>query len=441
MQQQALTQEKKTAFYLHAQNPFFHGFLRHQIDPGALAGGIFRLSDCEAILPDGTVVMAENAVSGGLERELEPLRETARAAKPITLYLGVPTVRPDKPAVGDPGEEIVPPPRFIREQRTVHDMARPDQATETAIDHLLLNARILVTDVERQGYETISCGRVIYERDAFVPDPRWLPPLARVVRGSQLWRLADGLVSELRQAIRNLTLAGLGEMGRGGAPLEMRTVAAILGTNVTGLEALLNGEAGSYAFYHELCRLLGGMCGMPHQRELEPAAPPPYTHEDPSGVFLPLMEQIRGLLPVPSAVRRYEFSLREDRYELAFDPAWEAQDLYLSARGDDVTQVLEWIQNAIVCSPESLDAHYKARSRGIPRRHIETPSADIEVKAQGGVVFSLGIGEGRKDLVRKIISERTLVVGEGRAPAGTGTTERPEELALLIPESVHDGSE
>ncbi len=432
-QQQELFRERAFAFAMKARFPFAYGFLTYNVDTGALPAGVFRFSECEAVLPDGACVTTRDAANA-LERHLEPLREEMRKSrKPLLLYLGVPDIRTDSAAVGAPGEKIVPPPRFLHHERKVFDIARPDQQTETTINCLRLNARILVNDVEREGHTVIPCARLKYERDAFVIDEKWIPPLIRVSKLSSLWEMLDRFVGEIRQTIRTLTPGA--QPIRGGQPLELRAVASTLGAGAAGLEALLSCEAPPGAYYVELSRLLGAMCGLPASAGLEPQKPPEYRHEDLSALFSSLLDMIRALFPVRCAVEKLPFTLEGDRYVIAFKPEWQNRDLFLAARGADAADLVKWVDRAVVCSPRKFDDHWRARDRGIPRRHTPIPSPEIEIKAEGAAVFALSLKECREQVVRSIVEEQALIVREGRFQEKEAVPPRPDELALLIPES------
>lgn len=384
-------------------------------------------------MPDGALVTVRDA-AGVLERRLDPLRESMRASRtPLTLYLGIPRLRADAAAVGAPGEEMVPPPRFIRHDRTVGDLANPGPQTEAVVGFMRLNARILAGDSEREGCITLPCARLRYERDAFVLDERWIPPLVRVTRMTPLWDLLDRFAGEIRQTLRTLA-SNLGQAG-GGHPLEIRAAAGVLGAGVAALEGLLSCECAPHVYYAELCRLLGAMCGFPASPGLEPGKPPDYRHENLMDVFAGLMGMIRPLLPTRSTAERFTFTQEDDRYVIAFKPEWETRDLYLAVRCADENDAIRWIERAVICSPGKLEDHWRNRHRGIPRLHVPSPPPELEVRAEGAALFALSLREAAGQTVRGLAAEEVLMVREGRFQEKETLPARPEEIALLIPEA------
>ena len=88
-QQSNLRSEELLSYHMASTAPFYWGIRRLKIDPVLLVGGVLRVLDLEAVMPDGLIVVHEHEQDGPLEIDISGCVEEIRLA-PLTIHLAVP---------------------------------------------------------------------------------------------------------------------------------------------------------------------------------------------------------------------------------------------------------------------------------------------------------------------------------------------------------------
>src|SRR5687767_9277098 len=167
-QQSALRGEELLHYRLHLASPFAWGVRRLQVDRSLLAQGTFRVTELEAVLPDGTVAAVRMDRDQPLEVVLTAHEETARRGA-LAVHLAVPAARAENEPVAGQLE------RYDR----VEGALVPDDNTgdgEIAIRRLRPRLCLIAGGAAPDKYASLPLARVGYRDGAFVRTS-FVPPL------------------------------------------------------------------------------------------------------------------------------------------------------------------------------------------------------------------------------------------------------------------------
>jgi type VI secretion system protein ImpJ len=322
---------------LRALLPFDWGVLDIEIDERALAGGQFRLTRLNAVLPDGTVV---NVGEGS--DSLLPARavEGNFGAHGRTLHVWVALAQDTEglPAVdleGKPGAHA----RYVRTHAAVTDTNTGEGAQQIAFART--NLRILFGDERRDAFEAIRVAELARDSTgAVVLKDTFIPPVLRV-------RSSPVLVSGLRRILAAMTARqrALSEARRqrSAAALDFQASDAakfLLLNVVNGSIPLVShivdrGTASPEDAYLALAQLIGQLCTF--AVDGDPTSIPKYNQLDLGGVFTPMFERAITLLSTAISERYVQIPLqkRDDGMYLGKieDRDLLRQDFYLAVSG------------------------------------------------------------------------------------------------------------
>ncbi|MBV9773952.1 MAG: type VI secretion system baseplate subunit TssK, partial [Gemmatimonadetes bacterium] len=189
-QQASLRQEMLVHYHVQAAAPFHWGVRRLEINRNLLPGGVFRVTELEAVLPDGLPVAYSAHSDAPLELDLRPLQDQARQA-PLTLHLAIPAVPPG-------GES---PAGRLERYRPVRGDEVADEhgdAAPTEVPRLRPNLLLLAGETPPEKYVTLPLARVRFADETFVP-AEFVPPLLTATRETWPTKRCSELAVRMRQ--------------------------------------------------------------------------------------------------------------------------------------------------------------------------------------------------------------------------------------------------
>src|SRR4051794_26141164 len=196
-QEAAHRAESLLAYRLGTTCPYPWGIARLAIDRAALADGLFRLDELEAVPPDGLVVLHDE--DAPLELDLKSAAQDVRLG-PRIVHLAV--AARGGPAAGSGGP---------RRYRSIEGAACVDESTgDGAIDiPRMVPAPILLVGDEHgrppsRRWSSLPLARVAFRDDLFVLD-RFCGPRLRVERDTDLHAVAAEVAAVLRE--KSVTLS------------------------------------------------------------------------------------------------------------------------------------------------------------------------------------------------------------------------------------------
>jgi type VI secretion system protein ImpJ len=375
--------------------PFCWGIRHFKHDAISLPGGKLRVTELEAVMPDGLIV-SHGLESAGRRTQLEvdiPKPTDDIADQIITIYLGV-EMRQGGDGAGD----------LVRYQAHKGDAVAGDGAAGKAGEIHRLKPRLtLLVNTPATKYVSFPIARVIYNAPSFTLDDKFIPPVLAVpiqsapgdVHASAAQRLGE-MCSDSAQRVRTRAMHIADEARSPGT--ETRAASDIGTKNIMlGLigalpyfEAVLNtGVSHPYQIYLALCSMAGHLAVLGSD---VPDSFAPYNHNDLYASFKPLLDFIDRMMDqgVPLSYKTFPFEYHAGLFELQFKNDWTKKRLAIglkAQRGMSDPEINKWGESCLIGSQSKLEDLRKNRITGAPRKRVEK-AGDI-VRSRGVTLFSL----------------------------------------------------
>ncbi|HEX7242632.1 MAG TPA: type VI secretion system baseplate subunit TssK [Longimicrobiaceae bacterium] len=397
-QQASLRQEMLVHYHVQAAAPFHWGVRRLEINRNLLTGGTFRVTELEAVLPDGLAVSYPARGDEPLQVDLKPLRDLARQL-PLTIHLAVPVQRPEgeSPAGRLERHRAVPGEGVLDE----HGDAAPVEVPRLR-PHLVL----LAVEAPPEKYVTISLARVRFADEAFVP-AEYVPPL--LAASGETWpgRQCAALAVRVREKALFLAdrVSASRTVERDPQMAEMEGAMRALSAGLPHLEALV--AAGSppvtalshpphpFQLFLSLCSLAGHLAGL---GPVVPPRPPRYDHADLLASFGPMLAFCNRMVDgVQEQYAPVPFQFREGAFGLPLRDEWTRPPVLLGVLpqpGMSEAEVLTWMEESRIGSRSRMPSLRDRRIRGADRRRVGNPAREFQLApGQGVLVFALRTDE------------------------------------------------
>jgi len=422
-QQLALRSETLLNYHTALAAPYHWGVRRLAFDHLLLGNGTLRVTELEAVMPDGLLVTHAPGPGGELQLDLMPFADAARA-NPITVHLAVAARR----ASGLPSDS---------ELARYDSVERPEVADENAHDSEVaiprLSPRLVLVPTAAgepkppNKYTSFPLGRLAYRDEVFALTD-FIPPTLAVELRSPLGKLCGDLARRLREKAVFLVdqLSAAVTPATQATSQETRAALRSIIAGLPELEAVLNtGSTHPFVVYLSLMRLIGEMAG------LGGGTVPPifnaYDHDDPRAAFTDAVQFLqKSLERVEEAYQPVPFTIERDRFSLVIDQAWLTPTLIIGARGTSTqaeAAVAAWIEEALIGPGRGMMALFEARVRGAERRRI-APEGQYELLPHRGVV-----------LFEVTLELDSVAAGEKLEiwnPAAAQPQQRPAEVLLYV---------
>lgn len=400
-----------------ASTPFAWGVRGLKIDTALLAAGILRVTQLEAVLPDGTAVAysAQDAQHGTLELDLAPHAE-AMANAAIDIHLALP-VSASMRAGGAPS-------RF----RSVATEAVQDEVSEALpadVPRLLPKLSLIAGTAPSALYTSLRLATVFKDNEV-IKRGEALPPLLEVPKEGALWDSLADFVAQLRGKaafVAKQTAVPSSRTEDRLAYLEQRERLRNLMTGLPPLEAVMRTPAlHPYTLFLALCSLLGPLSLL--RPGGLPPVPPEYDHADPLATLTPVLAALQSALDeVSQDYREIKFEFRHGAFELLLQGDWVTPQLIIGLRGQPERELVAWMDGAVVGSQSAYGSLRERRVLGADRKFIES-SKELGVRASAGyTLFSITLD------AALILAGEPLVISNS---AESAAAQRPQEMVLFV---------
>lgn len=267
------------------------GFSRLKIDNTCLAIGKLGLSEGAGVFPDGTPFNLPQ------DDDLPLPLEVPEGEKASVVYLALPLRRPDATEV-DSEAYTDNMARYRLGERQVRDHnSGADGRYDVQIGGL--KPRLMCDSQERSGYVCLGVARIIEVRadKSVILDDQYIPPAVHCSSATILAGFARELQGLLHT--RGEALAGrVAGSGQGGGVAEVADF--MLLQMINRYQPLLAHLANTATLHPEdffrLCLQLAGELSTFYRPGKRPIAFPDYKHDDLKFSFIPLINELRGLL-------------------------------------------------------------------------------------------------------------------------------------------------
>lgn len=360
-QQLSRRQEELLAYETGLSRPYAWGVRNLGIDPDSLARGWFRVSELEAILPDGLVVTLPDEPP--LEVDLSTHKDELETARGLPVYLAVRRWRSGStPMVGEEGRY-----RAVAGDSVVDENTGEDEHRVRRLQPRLL---LRVTDEPSGDHVRLPLARVSC-RDNQYRLVSYEPPCLAAPAESTLGKIVADLASRIWAKAKYLSES------RTAQRLETRLKIQALVAGLPLLEEVLYSEnPHPRQLYLALCTVAGPL-GILRDVPLPPELPR-YDHTDLLATFQGADRALTGVLEegISEQFSDFVFELEKQRnvFYLYFEPAWENRDLALGVRrrpGQSDRELQEWMSQALIGSQSFVTEMQKSRILGISRRQTD----------------------------------------------------------------------
>jgi type VI secretion system protein ImpJ len=377
-QQSASRHELLTQYSMLLVAPYCWGIRHLSIDMRLLPGGVLRILDLEAVLPDGSPVTHRPEEGNELTLDLTSMADQMRVGE-MTVHLAVPAR-----TTGEKGtllrHEAYDGPAVADENTGEGDMRMP---------RLRPRLTLLAGDTPPAKYVSIPIARLRYEDEAYLLCS-YIPPAMSVPARSPLGQMCALLANRLREKAMFVSEQVRAPSAVLDMPLLMENRGRLQGL-VTGLppfEALLAaGVAHPFSLYLALCSLAGHLASL-GSSSLPPVFSP-YNHGDPAASFQPLIDFALRMTNegIPETYKSYPLELKDGVFSVGFDGAWAGRRLVLGMRmasGVSEKEMIEWGEKCLIGSESTVPSMLDRRIRGAHREFVEK---DLELVPVRGVLL------------------------------------------------------
>lgn len=415
-QQSAARAEMLLQYTALLLGPYSWGVRTLDLDTKQLPSGQFRVTELEAIMPDGTVVAHKAKDSAELTLDLAPLADEARKA-PLSVYLTLPA-RSTAEVRGSLS-------RYVSfEGAPVSDLNTGD--SELRVPRLRPRLGLIAGEEPSRKYVSLPLAKIGFVDEAFTV-AAYVPPTVGVALRTPLGDLCSRVVMRLRQKALYLS-----ELMR--APSVMLDMPMItehrerihaLVAQLPVLEATLStGVAHPLALFLCLCSIAGQVASLGDS--FLPPVFAPYNHTNPLSSFQEVVDFISRMLDqgIPETYQAYPLTFKDGVYSRMFPAEWVGRRLVLGMRTSvSVTEkeARTWGEECLIGSASVIPSLREKRILGAGREFTER-DADL-IAVRGVLLFSV---EKNPDFIKPDEVLQVLNFGE------RGMSHRPQEIVLYV---------
>ncbi len=397
--------------------PHYWGVQRLEVDPVLLANGTFRVTELEAVMPDGLLVdEGEDALEVDLTEHVAGVAETT-----LTVHLAVPVRRDPREAVAGELARYGP-----ADAAPVPDPTAPGEAV--MIPRLRPRPRLLVGDTPPEKYTSFPLARVVVGEESFGATD-FVPPHLTLGARRDLRTEVGTVVKSARERAAFLAQLIRGAPESSVSPSDVRRHQRALEILVAGLpavEAVLQSRHLHPVQLHQALCVYAGMASGLVQGTVPPLFPP-YDHDDLRATFAPVLSFVRRMVDsVQLQHRALPFQRTAQGFQVEFPELPERQTVVVGVRGGDALDedgARSWFDEAVVGSASRVKTLLERRIRGATREPVAGDPELGLVPRPGVVLFQVGLDP---DVVVAGEPLQVLHPGERR-----GVT-RPAELILYV---------
>jgi type VI secretion system protein ImpJ len=415
-QQQAARLEGLLQYSSTLMAPFCWGVRKLTIDPDLLPGGVFRVLNLEATMPDGLVVSHDASAGDDLRLDLMASSK-ASGSRLLTVHLAVP-VRTATPMKGD----------FARYRSLEGEPIADENTGDGALRIPRLRPRLVLLATETPPAKYNSFPLAVVERqDEVFELTGFIPPTTAVSADSPLGDLCSTVANRLREKAIFLSERVRAPSAAAGAPVILegqRQIHSLVGA-LPPFEAILaTGRSHPYTLYLSLCAVAGHVAAL--AGSLLPPIFTAYNHNDLRSAFGEVRDFILRAVNegISEAYTRILFKFRDGGFNLMFDSAWADRRLVIGIRGQSGTtekEMMAWGRDCLIGSEDVIPSLHQKRILGAARQFLDRD--DELIPTAGVVLFVL-----QRDL-EFIKPNRVLRILNTRDVAGSAG---PAEIVLYV---------
>lgn len=369
----------------------FHFGVRHlRIDTVALTDGLYRVTELEAVFPDGLILN----FFPGKNPELKSLGVDLRSAMPddeneVTLQLSIAESSDEtSPILGNPARFYLIDGKMIGDENI--------KENEVRIPRLFPNVFLFVGDIPPEFCIGFPLCKII-KIDGVYHVKNWTPPCFFIERHFPLWKRCENLAIAIREKAVFLiekTRNASETIATNETLMMLRQLVTIL----PGFEALIySQEIRPYELYQELAAVLGSVSVL-IPSDIIPVMTP-YDHCNIDECLYSVINMIEHYIQtVERGFSILPFS-RKDNFFYRYMSANELEKatggrLYVGIRTKKVVSMSDidsWMRNAIIVSDFAIDDVRINRVKGARRSVAKQETVSSILPGVGVTIFEIDI--------------------------------------------------
>jgi type VI secretion system protein ImpJ len=399
--------------------PFPFGVVRLRFDSTLLFSGTLKLTELEAVMPDGLVVAFRPGSGSELQLDLHSVTELAKH-EPVLIYLAIPAeVRGGGSSEGDLGRYVSMPGESVSDETTGEQPLR--------IPRLRPRLRLLTgPEVPPLRYVSLPLLSVRYKNGAFIA-AEYIPPQLHVEVDSPLGDLCARVSRRMREKAAYLleVIRSPAITSKPALLEENKRLIGSLAANLVPFEALLaTGRVHPFSLYVSLCGIAGEIAAIGNQ--ILPPLFPAYDHLEVRRSFDWVCDFIFRSLDegISEAFTAIPFKLDATTFVLNFEREWQNRVLIIGVKGMPGTndqQITDWMQSSLIGTASKFKMLRERRLLGAVRQPIDRYEG--LVASRGALLFQLQVNP------EFITPSELLMIGNFTEKPGLA---RPAEMSLYV---------
>lgn len=388
-QQLSIRSEELLHYHVRAASPFHWGVRRLRAE--VLPGGVFRVTELEAVMPDGLPVHHAGTEKEALEVNVRALADQARP-RPVTVWLAVPVRRPP----GEPFEGS------LRRYEPLEPAEVVDENTgqgKHPVRRLRPRLSLEAGPAPSGAYVSFPLARVTVADDRLVPTD-YAPPRLGIAPGTFPYDACRELARRVRAKAEVLA-------SRGDDSERTETQVRALTAALPHLEAVLGADGpdpgagvhpraaapGVHPFhlYTAACALAGALAGT--ARRTVPGPFPAYDHDEPRATFGPVLAFCEQALErVRETHVAVPFALEGETFSLVVREEWLRGGLLvgvLAQGGGSEGDAAEWVEECRIASASRMESMRDRRRRGAEPERVRDTAPLGFLPERGEVLFRI----------------------------------------------------
>ncbi|MFO0762731.1 MAG: type VI secretion system baseplate subunit TssK [Byssovorax sp.] len=412
--------ERLLEFHLGYAAPYHFGVKELSIDEGLLIGGIFRVTELEAVLPDN-VIVHHGKTDENLDADLRPHEAILRRSA-CMVYLAL--LRDD---LG--GGAIDSDLSRYRSAELKSDVDVNTGEGAIPIARVIPKIQLVVAPEPPTRFVCLPLARVQIDGEAYVRDPSYIPPLLYTQLASPLGKLCSQIINKLREKATRLAEkeGALSLATDRDQKAELRRQIQCLVTGLPVFEAMLYaGREHPYRLFLGLAGMLGEVAAL--GRKPIPPMLPAYDHNDLAVSFRTAQDHLFRLINegILESFTAYPLSLDRGYYGVEFLREWQGRTMVLAARarrGVPEEDILKWMDGALIGPGSRAQEMMQYRSLGVTRNRVQKAGNGDLVATTGTFLYDL------VESADYMIPGEPLLVFNTADPSGSAG---PDEFILYV---------
>jgi len=315
--------ENRDGAFFDASHPFYWGVKELKISPDEVANEVISIRSAVVSMRDGLLIRIPQQASPPARNFKKALDE---AGGELNVFLAVPQRQSNVPVVGSDTTS-----RYQVIQSECED--ENIGSNSVTVDYRSLNTRLLFSNENAQGYETIAIAKLRYsseQGEAPELDPGFAPPCVDINSVDILKNILNDAVHLIDGKSRDLATQLVSRRVSFGEDSENLLKLHAANSNLTSLRQIssMRGVHPLTAYMH-LSRLIGELSIFTEERKCPDIEL--YDHENPAGCLDQLLSMIRGIWSGPDT--RYfetsDFRKADEGRITDLEDSWLDQELDL----------------------------------------------------------------------------------------------------------------